>query len=77
MRNQVQSLAPAGLPAEIQARLEQAALRAVATPKIRERLEHDGLEPAPPQPLPAFAAAVREESAFWARKIRELDIRME
>ena len=69
--------APAGLPAETQARLEQAALRAAATPKFRERLEHDGLEPAPPRPLPAFAAAVREESAFWARKIRELDIRLE
>lgn len=69
--------APAGLPADLQARLEQAAIRAAATPRFRERLVHDGLEPAPPRPLAAFAVAVREESAFWARKIRELDIRLE
>lgn len=69
--------APAGLPADQQARLEQAALRAAGTAKFHERLVHDGLEPAPPRPLPAFTAAVREESAFWARKIRELDIRLE
>jgi hypothetical protein len=42
-----------------------------------ERLVTDGLEPAPERPRAAFAAAVREESAFWARKVRELDLKLE
>lgn len=69
--------APAGVPEEAMGRLEQAARRAADTPRFRDRLEHDGLEPAAPRPRAAFAAAVREESAFWARKLRELDIRLE
>ncbi|MBV1799561.1 tripartite tricarboxylate transporter substrate binding protein [Siccirubricoccus sp. G192] len=69
--------APAGVPAEQMDRLEQAARRAVATPKSQERLETDGLEPAPVRPRAEFAAAVREESAFWAAKLRELDIKLE
>jgi tripartite-type tricarboxylate transporter receptor subunit TctC len=69
--------APAGVPAEQMDRLEEAARRAVATPKFQERLEIDGLEPAPVRPRAEFAAAVREESAFWAAKLRELDIKLE
>jgi tripartite-type tricarboxylate transporter receptor subunit TctC len=69
--------APAGLPAEQLDRLEAAARRAAATAKFRDRLEHDGLEPAPPRPRAEFAAAVRQESAFWAAKLRELDIKLE
>jgi tripartite-type tricarboxylate transporter receptor subunit TctC len=70
--------APAGVPAEVMDRLEQATLRAAGTPRFRERLEHDGLEPAPAGgSRAAFAVAVREESAFWSRKVRELDIRLE
>ena len=69
--------APAGVPAEVMDRLEAAARRAAATPKFRDRLEHDGLEPAPVRPRAEFAAAVREESAFWARKVRELDLKLE
>jgi tripartite-type tricarboxylate transporter receptor subunit TctC len=70
--------APAGTPAEALDRLEQAARRAADTPRFRERLEHDGLEPAPPGVTRAgFAAAVQQESAFWAAKLRELNIRLE
>ncbi len=69
--------APAGLPAAVQERLSSASRRAADAPRFRERLEHDGLEPAPARPLAEFAAAVREESALWERKIRELDLKME
>lgn len=70
--------APAGVPAEVMDRLEAAARRAAEAPKFRERLEHDGLEPAPPGiTRAAFAEAVKRESAFWARKVQELNIRLE
>ena len=70
--------APAGVPAETMDRLEQAARRAADTARFRDRLEHDGLEPAPQGiTRAAFAAAVRQESAFWARKVQELNIRLE
>jgi tripartite-type tricarboxylate transporter receptor subunit TctC len=65
------------LPAAAQERLSSAARRAADTPRFRERLEHDGLEPAPDRPLAEFAAMVRQESAFWERKVRELDLKME
>ncbi len=69
--------APAGLPAEVHERLSGAARRAADTARFRERLEHDGLEPAPDRPLAEFAATVRQETAFWERKVRELDLKME
>ncbi|SDB65864.1 Bug family tripartite tricarboxylate transporter substrate binding protein [Belnapia rosea] len=69
--------APVGVPAEVMDRLEAAARRASATPKFLDRLEHDGLEPAPDRPRAAFAEAVKTESAFWARKVKELDIKLE
>jgi tripartite-type tricarboxylate transporter receptor subunit TctC len=69
--------APAGVPAEQLDRLEAAALRAAATAKFRDRLEHDGLEPAPTRPRAEFAAVVRQESGFWATKLKELDIKLE
>ena len=69
--------APASVPAELMDRLEQAARRAAATPQFLARLEHDGLEPAPARPRAEFAAAVRRESEFWERKLKELDIRLE
>jgi tripartite-type tricarboxylate transporter receptor subunit TctC len=70
--------APAAVPAETLDRLEQASRRAADTAKFRERLEHDGLEPAPPGiTRAAFADTVKQESAFWARKVQELNIRLE
>ncbi len=69
--------APAATPAAALDRLEAAARRAAASHKFAERLMTDGLEPAPERPRAAFAAAVREESAFWARKVRELDLKLE
>lgn len=70
--------APAGVPADTMERLEQAARRAADTPRFKDRLEHDGLEPAPAGiTRAAFAEAVQKESAFWARTIQTLGIRLE
>lgn len=69
--------APAGLPAVTLERLEHAARVAAAAPAFVERLARDGLEVPPSRPLAAFASAVREESGFWARRLRELNITLE
>ncbi len=70
--------APAGVPAPVMERLEQAARRAADTAKFKDRLEHDGLEPAPAGVTrTAFAEAVKRESAFWAATIAALDIKLE
>lgn len=70
--------APAGVPAETMDRLEQLCRRAADTAKFKDRLEHDGLEPAPAGiTRAAFAEAVKQESAFWGRKIQELNIRLD
>ncbi|UFN50562.1 tripartite tricarboxylate transporter substrate binding protein [Roseomonas sp. OT10] len=70
-------LAPARTPAETLDRFEVAAKKAASTPLFRERLALEGLEPAPDQPRAVFAKAVTEESAFWARKVKELNIQLE
>lgn len=70
--------APAGVPAEAMDRLEAASRRAADTARFKERLEHDGLEPAPAGiTRAAFAEAVKTESVFWARKVQELNIRLD
>lgn len=69
--------APAGTPDAELDRLGAAARRAAASPHFLERLTKDGLEPAPDRPRTAFAAAVRDENAFWARKVRELDLKLD
>ncbi|MBK1657541.1 Bug family tripartite tricarboxylate transporter substrate binding protein [Paracraurococcus ruber] len=69
--------APVGVPAEQMAAMEAAARKAAATPRFLDRLAHDGLEPAPERPRSAFAAAVAQESAYWGRKVKELDLKLE
>ncbi|MCB4824019.1 Bug family tripartite tricarboxylate transporter substrate binding protein [Roseicella aerolata] len=69
--------APAGVPAAQMEAMEAAARKAAAAPRYLDRLAHDGLEPAPERPRAAFAAAVAQESAYWARKVKELDLRLE
>jgi tripartite-type tricarboxylate transporter receptor subunit TctC len=69
--------APAGTPPDMLDRMEAAARRVVASAAFRERLDRDGLEPAAERPRSAFAEAVKTESAFWAGKVRELDLKLE
>jgi tripartite-type tricarboxylate transporter receptor subunit TctC len=69
--------APPGTPAIILDRYEAAARRAAASARFKARLESDGLEPAPERSRNAFGEMVRQENAFWTRKVRELDLKME
>ncbi len=69
--------APSGTPPEIMNRLEAAARQAAQAGRFAGRLDQDGLEPSPIRPRTEFLAAIREESGFWGRKIRELDLKME
>jgi tripartite-type tricarboxylate transporter receptor subunit TctC len=64
-------------PAAILEKYEAAARRAAASPHFTQRLESDGLELPPERPRAAFAEAVKAESAFWAAKVRELDLKLE
>ncbi|WP_043837333.1 Bug family tripartite tricarboxylate transporter substrate binding protein [Muricoccus aerilatus] len=69
--------APAGTPANLLTQYETAARRAVATDEFRRRITLEGMEPPPDRPPAAFAASIREETAYWGRKLGEMGIRME
>ena len=68
---------PAATPPELMARYEAAARQAAANPRFANRLEPDGLEPAPQRSRAEFQAAIRAEHDFWGRKIREQNLRLE
>ncbi|WP_439597489.1 Bug family tripartite tricarboxylate transporter substrate binding protein [Falsiroseomonas sp.] len=69
--------APAGIPADQLDRLETAARQAAANPRFANRLEQDGLEASPVRPRAEWFEAVKAEHAFWGRKIRELNIKLD
>jgi tripartite-type tricarboxylate transporter receptor subunit TctC len=69
--------APVSVPADLLDTFHDAALRAAASPTFRERLDRDGLEPVEARARNSFAALVRDESAFWGRKVQELNLRLE
>ena len=69
--------APAGTPDAVLDRYEAAAKAASTSPTFHERLRLEGLEPVPDRPRAVFGRAVVEESAFWARKVKELNIQIE
>ncbi len=69
--------APRGTPPAVLDRLEAAARKAIATEHFRVRLANEGLELPPSRDRAAFGAAVREESAYWARKVPQLGITLD
>ncbi len=69
--------APAGVPEAEMSRLEDAANRAIRDPRFARSLERDGLEIAAPRPRADFARTIGEEYAFWGRKARELDLKVD
>ena len=69
--------APSATPPELMARYEAAARQAAANPRFANRLEPEGLEPAPQRSRADFQAAIRAEHDFWGRKIREQNLRLE
>ena len=61
---------PAGTPGDITQRLNDAVLRAVQSPEVKERLEGLAFEVTAAR-LPATADYVRSELSKWARVVRE------
>jgi len=67
-------LAPAGTPAEIVNRVNAEVRKAIATVDVKAAFEKQGIEPAGNTPAD-FAAFIREESAKWAKVVREAGIK--
>jgi len=64
---------PAGTPAPIIERLNAAALKALRTAEMKEKLASDGAEPAGSTPA-EFAALIKSELEKWAKVAREANI---
>jgi len=63
-------MAPAGTPAAILNRIHQDSVKVLQSSEVRGRFEQLGMEPVGNTPA-EFARAIKEESANWARVIRE------
>jgi hypothetical protein len=59
---------PAGLPKPIVARLNEALVKTLATPEVRDRFASQGIDGIASTPA-AFAAFLREETAKWRKVI--------
>lgn len=69
-------VAPAGTPKEIVARLNEAIVKALADPQVRERLNDQGLTPRGSSP-DELATATRDQLARYARLFKEAGIKAE
>jgi len=67
-------LAPAAVPRDIIARLNEAVVRAVREAPIRKRLQEDGTDPAGSTPE-EFAAVIRDDIAKWHRVVKQAGIK--
>ena len=67
---------PAGLPADVVARINAEAVKIMARPEVKEKLIQEGNEPTPGTPQ-QFAAHIRAEHAKWGTLIREANIKIE
>jgi tripartite-type tricarboxylate transporter receptor subunit TctC len=67
---------PAGLPAEVVARLENEVKRLAQSQEMRERLMAMGYEPMP-MTASEFAAFLKTDRARWSKVVREAGIRLE
>ncbi len=67
--------APAGVPADVIAKLEDGMAKALASKDLRDKLEQQGVEIAgsPTQPVSgdAFAKVLQEDIAKWARIVKQ------
>jgi tripartite-type tricarboxylate transporter receptor subunit TctC len=68
--------APAGVPRQIVARLNQEIVRILNTPEITERIKQLGSEPVGNTPE-QFAAFVKAEAAKYAKAIKESGARVD
>jgi tripartite-type tricarboxylate transporter receptor subunit TctC len=69
-------LAPAGTPREIIAKLHAGVVRALHEADVRKRFLEDGSEPVGSSPE-EFAALIRDDTAKWAKVIKDAGIKPE
>ena len=69
--------APAKTPADVLDKIEKAAKEGMKNPKWDEALARDGLEQPPERTRGEFTQFVKNEHAFWGKKLKELNIDME
>jgi len=62
--------APAGVPAEVLATLQDATRKALAAKDLRDRLDQQGVEIAAPTSPEQFAALLQDDLAKWARIVK-------
>ena len=62
--------APAGVPADTLAKLQEGMARALAAKDLRDRLELQGVEIAPKTTPEQFAALLQKDIAKWARVVK-------
>ena len=62
--------APAGLPAPVQSTLEEGMRKALASKDLRDKLEHQGVEIAPPTTPQQFSALLKDDLAKWSRIVK-------
>lgn len=69
-------LVPAGTPPELTAKMAASVQKVLARPEIRTRLLELGFEPVDGDQK-SFAALVREQNDFWAKVIRDANVKVE
>jgi len=69
--------APAKTPDAILDKIEKSAKEAMKNPKWEEALARDGLEQPPERSRAEFTKFVKDEHAFWGKKLKDLKIEME
>ena len=67
---------PAGMPADAIAKVHAAAVKALATPQVRERFASLGVQPVGDTPE-QFGAVIREDLARWSRVIKSAGVKVE
>jgi tripartite-type tricarboxylate transporter receptor subunit TctC len=67
---------PAGMPAEAVSAIHRAAVKALATPLVKERFASLGVQPVGSTPE-QFAAVIREDLARWSKVIKAAGIKVE
>lgn len=67
-------VAPAGTPADVVARLNEAFVKALKHPSVVEKIQSLGAMPAPTSPE-QFAGFIQSESTKWGKLVREVGIK--
>lgn len=64
---------PAGTPREIVEKIHDDTVQVLAMPDVKERIEQLGMKPVGNTPA-EFQKAIKEESAYWAKVVKERNI---